>query len=86
MKIKLSNIPMMGCFTDKRGEKKKVGERKIASVKKNGRVCMRKIKGDPEVEPTPCSLRLFGVGLRKHPDMLIQVGDGNPLRDRKNDR
>lgn len=87
MKIKLSDLHVGTCFTDKKGnEKKKVGDRKIASVKPSGRVSMRKIKGNPEVEPSPCSLRLFGVGLRRHPDVIVEVGDGNLLKGRKSNR
>lgn len=82
MKIRLSGVPVGTCFNDKHGERKKVAERKVAKVKPNGRVSMRKIKGDPEVEPTPCSLRLFGVGLRRHPDVMVEVGDGNLLKRR----
>jgi len=84
MKVKLSNIQVGTCFTDAKGnERKKVGERKVASVSLSGRVKMRKVKSDPEVEPSPCSLRLFGVGLRRHPDVIVEVGDGNPLKGRK---
>ncbi len=87
MKIKLSNLQVGTCFTDAKGqERKKVADRKVASVSLNGRVKMRKIKGNPEVEPSPCSLRLFGVGLRRHPDIIVEVGDGNPMKGRKNDR
>jgi hypothetical protein len=83
MKIKLSGIPIGTCYIAKNGDmKKKVADRKIASVKLSGRVNMRKVKGDPEVEPTPCSLRLFGVGLRRHPDVMVEVGDGNLLKKR----
>lgn len=83
MKIKLSDLRIMSCFTDKNGEeKKKVGERKVATVKTDGKVRMRKVKGNPEVEERPCSLRLFGVGQRRHPEMLVQIGDGNLLKKR----
>lgn len=82
MKIKLSELPIGTCFTGKNGgdEKKKVSEKKVAKVKKNGRVSMGKVKGDPEVDSCPCPLRLFGVGLRRHPDLMVEIGDGNPLR------
>lgn len=83
MKIKLSNLSVGSCFTDKKGnEKKKVGDRKIATVRDNGKVIMRKIKGDPEVEYSPCSLRLFGVGQRRFPETLVQIGDGDLLKKR----
>lgn len=88
MKIKLSDLPIGTCFTGKNGEmKKKIADRKVASVAEmNGRVRMRKVKGNPEVEPSPCSLRLFGVGLRRHPDLMVEIGDGNPLKSNKNAR
>lgn len=88
MKIKLSDLPVGNCFTAKNGEmKKKIGERKVATVgEMSGRVRTRKVKGNPEVEPSPCSLRLFGVGLRRHPDLMVEIGDGNPLKGKKNGR
>lgn len=83
MRIKLSGLPIGTCYTDRTGVmKKKIANRKIASVKLSGRVSTRKVKGDPEVEPSPCSLRLFGVGLRRHPDVMVEVGDGNLLKRR----
>lgn len=85
MKIKLSDLRVQSCFTDKNGElKKKVGDKKVATVKSDGRVKTRKVKGNPDVEETPCSIRLFGVGLRRHPDMIVEVGDGNLLKGRSN--
>lgn len=85
MKMKLSDLRVQSCFVDNKGhEKKKVGDHKVATVKADGRVKMRKVKGNPEVEETPCSLRLFGVGLRRHPDMIVEVGDGNLLKRRDN--
>lgn len=85
IKMKLSDIPVQSCFIDKKGEmKKKVGDGKIATVReRDGRVKTRKVKGNPEVEPTPCSIRYFGVGLRRHPEQLVQIGDGNLLKARK---
>lgn len=83
MKIKLSDLPILNCFLTAKGEmKKKVGDRKIATVGLSGRVKTRKVKGNPEVEPSPCSIRLFGVGLRRHPDMMVEIGDGNLLKKR----
>jgi hypothetical protein len=88
VKVKLSGLPVGSCFVAKNGEtKKKVGEKKVAKVNElSGRVSMRKTKSDPEVEPAPCPLRYLGVGNRMHPDMLIQIGDGNPNKNRRNRR
>jgi hypothetical protein len=85
MKIKLSDLPILNCFVNSKGEmKKKVGDRKVATVAMSGRVKTRKVKGNPEVEPSPCSIRLFGVGLRRHPDIMVENGDGDLLKKRKN--
>jgi hypothetical protein len=85
MKIKLSDLRVQSCFIDKKGEmKKKIGDRKVATVKSDGRVKTRKVTGNPDVEETPCSIRLFGVGLRRHPDMIVEVGDGDLLKKRNN--
>lgn len=88
MKIKLSGLPIMSCFVGKNGEmRKKVGDKKVLKVNEStGRVSTRKVKTDPEVEPVPCSIRYLGAGGRMHPDMLIQIGDGNLLKNRKNRR
>lgn len=88
MKMKLSGLPIGSCFVGKNGEtKKKVGDKKIAKVHEmSGRVSTRKVKTDPEVEPAPCPLRYLGVGNRMNPEMLIQIGDGNLLKNRRNRR
>lgn len=88
MKVKLSGIPVGSCFLTKKGEmKKKVGDRKIATVALgSGKVRMRKVKTDPEVEPSPCELRYFGVGMRMNPETLVQIGDGNLLKNPRNRR
>lgn len=88
MKIKLSGLPVGSCFIGKNGEmKKKVAEKKVAKVNElSGKVSMRKVKSDPEVEPSPCALRYLGVGNRMHPDMLIQIGDGNPEKGKRRHR
>lgn len=88
MRVRFTEIPVGSCCTlGKNGEvKKKVGEHKTLYIKDNGKVSTRKVKGDPEVEPTNCPLRYLGAGLRKHPEVLIQIGDGNILECKKNRR
>lgn len=84
MKLHLSGLPEMTCFLGKKGKtEKKVGDGRVASVGPKGRVRYRKVKGDPEVEQVACPLKLFGVGYRRHPEMVIQIGDGNILAPKK---
>lgn len=85
MKIKFSDLPEQSCFLGKNGEmKKKVSGKKVASLReRDGRVNMRKIKGNPEVEYCACSIGLFGVGLRRHPDLVVEIGDGNTMKKNK---
>lgn len=77
--MRFTDLPIGSCYLDpKKGDlRKKVGDKKLASVKDSGKVKTRKVKGDPEVEMTSCPLRYLGVGLRRHPDMVVEIGDGN---------
>jgi hypothetical protein len=79
MKVRFKGLAVGTCFFQGANPemKKKVGERKASVVKDNGRVSTRKVKGDPEVEPTICELRYLGVGLRRHPDLVVEIGDGD---------
>ena len=87
MKVKLSSLTEFQCFLDGRGKEKKLVENgRVLSVNAKGKVSYKKVKGDPEVEPKPCSISLFGAGHRRHPDVLIQIGDGNILRPKKGRR
>lgn len=85
MKVKLTELAVGSCFLAGRNGamQKKVGERRIAVVNESGRIRYRKQKGDPEVEPSPCSVRYLGVGLRKNPETVVEIGDGNLLAGRK---
>lgn len=89
MKIRFTEIPLQGCFVDGKGrEKKKIAENRMVDVgESDGKVRYRKVKGNPEVEPMDaCPLRLLGVGLRRHPERVIEIGDGNVLERRKKGR
>jgi hypothetical protein len=85
MKIltRLSELADFSCF--KRGKKvqKKVEGGRVVSVGKNGKVSTRKQKGDPKVEYIGCPVNLLGVGMRKHPETVVEIGDGNILKRRR---
>lgn len=86
MKVKFAELPIGACFFQGRAGgtmRKKVAEAKVAVVKTNGRISTRKVKGDPEVEPSPCDLRYLGVGLRRHPEGVVEIGDGNLIEGKK---
>jgi hypothetical protein len=83
MKIRVHEIPIGSCFLQGKSVKKKVGDDKAAVVGLSGRVSTRKLKGDPEVEPTACPLKYLAVGLRRHPDAVVEIGDGNLLKGKK---
>lgn len=85
MRVRFTEIPVGSCFTHGKSQdvKKKVDEKKMLVIKDSGKVSTRKMKGDPEVDATNCPLRYLGAGLRKHPEVLIQIGDGNILAPKK---
>lgn len=84
MKIRFTELPVGSCFLDTKGDmKKKVADTKMAVVLGSGKVSTRKVKKDPEVDPSPCELRYLGVGLRRHPDLVVEIGDGNTIKGRR---
>lgn len=88
MKIRFTDLVVGSCFVDKNGKtKKKVSERKWADRRESdGVVSTRKMRGNPQVESAFCPLNLLGVGLRRHPDRVVEIGDGNVLERRKKGR
>ncbi len=82
-KVKLSGVQAGQCFTQGRGRtiKKKAHDGRIVTInKKNGRVRLSAPKGDPSVSPMEsCPLKFIGVGMR-HPDSVVEIGDGRPTR------
>jgi hypothetical protein len=81
MKISFKELLIGSCFLDAKGEmKKKVSEVKASQVKDDGKVKTRKVKESAAVEPSPCELKYLGVGLRRHPDLVVEIGDGNPFK------
>ncbi len=83
MKIYLSEIADNGCYRHRRKIRKKLADGRSASISPKGKVSLRTLKGDPEVVPVPCPLKYLGVGLRRHPDTVVEIGDGNILKKRK---
>lgn len=82
MKVPFKELLVGSCFIGKKGEiTKKVSDNKASIVNEESRkVKTRKIKETAEVEPAICPLGLLGVGLRRHPDVVVEIGDGNPFR------
>lgn len=85
MKMFFKDLLVGSCFIGPKGDmKKKVSESKASQVnEESGKVSTRKVKGAAEVEPSACELRYLGVGLRRHPDVVIEIGDGNPFRGKR---
>jgi hypothetical protein len=86
MKVHLSGVPVGSCYLHGRGVdvKKKLGDGRSVIVTEAGKTRYRKLKGDPQVEMIEaCPLRYLGVGLRRHPDAIVEIGDGNILKKRK---
>lgn len=84
MKVKFSELPELSCFTGGRGRgvRKKVEDGKYVTVGKGGKIRARGQMGDPDVNSVPCPLKYIGVGLRGHPDQVVEIGDGRPRRKR----
>jgi hypothetical protein len=84
MRIRLSGLPVGSCFLGKKRKMaKKVSDEDVLVVGKGGKERRRKVKGDPEVEPSPCALEYIGRGMRRHPDQVVEIGDGKPKRIRR---
>ena len=78
--MKLSELSAGACFL--RGRKGKVEKKvegdRIASRGKGGKVRMRPVRGDPEIQYIPCPLWAIGVGMRRNPSEIVEIGDGRP--------
>ena len=71
---KLSEIPDGSCFTQRGRVKKKLPDGRVVMVNADGKKRTRTPKGDPTVQIASCPLYLLGVGLRKAPGMIIEIG------------
>lgn len=82
MKVQISDLFVGSCFFQGKKLKKKVSDDQVLSVNK-GKASTRKLKGDSKVTPTTCPLEMLGLGMPNHPEMIVEIGDGNPLRRRR---
>jgi hypothetical protein len=82
--MRYTDLEIGSCFLDRRGKtRKKVADHRTSIVREdNGRVSTRKQKGDPTVDSVTCPLRFLAVGLRRHPDQVVEMGHGNILKRR----
>lgn len=82
MKVRLGEVMAGSCFLQGKKLKKMTDDGRVLSVK-NKKVSTRRVKGDPEVELTSCPLEMLGLGMPRHPETIVEIGDGNPLRNRR---
>jgi len=80
VKTRFSELSAGSCFTHGKRVKKKTSDGRVITISAAGRVRTKAQKGDPEVQPSSCPLRFIGVGMKRHPDTIIEVGDGCPVR------
>jgi len=78
--MRLSDLPPGSCFKQGKSLKKKLPDGRVVSVNPKGRVRITTPKSDPVVNSTQCELPILGVGLRKHPELMVEMGNGRPAR------
>lgn len=85
MKMRLSDLPPGSCFKQGKAVKKKLSDGRVVTVSPKGRVRVADPKGDPMVSSVSCELKFIGVGLRRHPEQVVEMGTGSPrrIRDQK---
>lgn len=85
MKMKLSELMPGSCF--KRGKRggvrKKMPDGRALSISAKGKKRMRAVKGDPSVENVACPLAFLGEGLRKTPEVVVEIGSREMQRRRR---
>jgi len=76
MKMRFSELAPGSCFTrgSRGGVRKKLPDGRVVGVSDVGKPRTRGMKGDPEVNDVSCPLNLLGVGLRKNPAAVIEIG------------
>ena len=76
--MRLSDLPPGSCFKQGKFLKKKLPDGRVVSVNPKGRVRVSTPKADPVVNSTACDLKMLGVGLRRHPEIMVEMGSGKP--------
>lgn len=82
MKIKVSDIPVGGCFSHRGKTVKKISETRCASASKRGKVRKGKCPSASTAESAPCSIDLLGAGL-SGPTSIVEMGSASPRRLRR---
>lgn len=85
MKARLSQLSPGDCFKQGRTVKKKLPDGSVVWATPKGKVRIVTPKTDPVVSSVSCDLTMLGLGLRKHPEVMIEMGNGKPrhIRDQK---
>lgn len=81
MKIKVSDIPVGGCFSHRGKTVKKISETRCASTSKNGKVRKGKCPSKTTAESAPCNIDLLGAGL-SGPTSIVEMGSPTRTRHR----
>jgi hypothetical protein len=82
VKKRLSELLPGSCFKQGRTLKKKLPDGRVVSVSPKGKVRFAVPKGDPVVSSVSCDLKMLGLGLRKHPELMVEMGNGKPTHTR----
>jgi hypothetical protein len=76
--MRLSELPPGSCFKQGKTTKKKLPDGRVVSVSLKGKVKIVSPKNDPLISSVSCDLQMLGVGLRKHPELMVEMGNGKP--------
>jgi hypothetical protein len=78
LRARISELVPGTCFKQGKTLKKKLSDGRVVSVNPKGKVRIAEPKGDPLVSSTKCDLVMLGLGLRKHPELMVEMGNGKP--------
>jgi len=78
VKRRLSDLRPGECFKQGKTLKKKLTEDTVVWATPKGKVRTATPTSDPAVSVASCSLHLIGLGQRKHPELMIEMGNGKP--------
>jgi hypothetical protein len=85
VKGRISELSPGTCFKQGKTMKKKLADGRVVSVTAKGKVRIVAPKTDPVVSAVSCDLHFLGLGLRKHPELMVELGNGKPrhFKDQK---